>query len=77
VKQAYRTTLQAGLLADLRAARWLAWILYECPRLNAALLTRYGQRMSELMTRVVTGETTYRAALRRPGNYLKLLRPAA
>jgi len=25
----------------------------------------------------VTGETTYRAALRRPGNYLKLFRRAA
>jgi len=33
--------------------------------------------MSDLMTRVVTGETTYRAALRRPGNYLKLFRRAA
>ncbi|HVS54456.1 MAG TPA: geranylgeranyl reductase family protein [Opitutaceae bacterium] len=74
VKRAYRRALEEKLLAELRVARWLAWILYDCPRLNAALLTRHGQGMSELMTRIVTGETTYRAVLRRPGNYLKLLR---
>jgi geranylgeranyl reductase family protein len=77
VKRAYRTSLEETLLADLRVARWLAWILYDCPRLNAALLARHGPQMSELMTRIVTGETTYRAVIRRPRNYLRLLRRAA
>ena len=77
VNAAYRSTLEEALLADLRVARWLAWVLYDCPRLRVRLLRRYGPSMSELMTRIVTGETTYRAIVRRPGNYLKLLRRAA
>ena len=60
------------MLKDLRIARWLAAVLYNHPKLRAGLLKRHGQRMSELITRIVTGETTYTAAVRRPGNYLKL-----
>jgi geranylgeranyl reductase family protein len=77
VKRAYRAALESTLFAELRIARWLAWVLYECPRLRVSLLSRHGQRMSELMTRIVTGETTYRDVMRRPGNYLKLFRRAA
>lgn len=74
VKRLYRSRLEQTLLAELRIARWLAWVFYECPRLRTGLLTRHGQRMTELMTQIVTGETTYRAVMRRPGNYLKLFR---
>ncbi len=77
VKRAYREALEERLLGELRIARRLAWVLYECPRLRAALLTRHGRGMSELMTRIVSGESTYRAAVRRPGNYFKLFRRAA
>lgn len=73
VKRRYRETLQEKLLRDLRVARWLAYVLYDCPRLRAGLLSRHGQRLSELITQIVTGETTYTAAISRPGNYLKLL----
>jgi len=73
VNAIYRATLEAGLLGELRVARWLAWVFYDCPRLRAYLLRRHGQQMSELMTRVVTGESSYRSALRQPGRYLKLL----
>lgn len=73
VQRRYRAALEAGLLADLRVARWLAWLLYERPRWCAALLSRQGQGMSELMTRIVCGETTYRAAVRRPAHYVRLL----
>ena len=74
VKRLYRASLQKNLLADLRVARWLARVLYDCPRLRAGLLSRHGQRLSELLTQIVTGETSYTAAVRRPGNYLKLFR---
>lgn len=76
VRRWYRAALQESLLSDLRVARWLAWLLYERPRWCAALLSRHGRGMSEVMTRVVAGETTYRAAVRRPGYYLRLLRLA-
>lgn len=72
VQRIYREALQAGLLKDLRIARWLAGVLYDHPMLRAGLLKRHGQRMSELITRIVTGETTYTAAVTRLGNYLKL-----
>jgi geranylgeranyl reductase family protein len=72
VKRIYRGKLQEKLLNDLRIARWLAHVLYECPKLRAGLLARHGQRLSELITQIVTGETTYGAAVKRPRNYLKL-----
>jgi flavin-dependent dehydrogenase len=76
VQRRYRRTLREKLLADLRVARWLARVLYDCPRLRAGLLARHGQRLSELLTQIVCGETSYTAAVRRPGNYLRLLRGA-
>jgi geranylgeranyl reductase family protein len=69
----YRDSLEEKLLRELRVARWLARVLYDWPRLRAGLLSRHGQRLSELITQIVTGETSYTAAIRRPGNYLKLL----
>jgi geranylgeranyl reductase family protein len=72
VQPTYEKTLHRALLADLRIARWLAWLLYERPRWCALLLSRQGAGMSELMTRIVCGETTYRAAVSRPGHYLRL-----
>ncbi|MDO8541447.1 MAG: geranylgeranyl reductase family protein [Opitutaceae bacterium] len=76
VRRMYQKTLDAALLSELRIARWLAWVVFDCPRLRAALFNRHGQRMSELMTQIVTGETSYSAAVRRPGHYWKLLRAA-
>jgi geranylgeranyl reductase family protein len=76
VMMEYRTRLEDALLADLKIARRLAWLFYDCPRIRVQLLRRYGVRLSEIMTRIVSGETTYRAVVRRPGNYLKLLRAA-
>ena len=74
VKRAYRAALGQTLLPELRTARWLARGLYRCSRLRAGLLSRHGGRLSELVTQIVTGETSYTAALRRPGNYLRLFR---
>lgn len=76
-RRAYRTGLQAALLPELRIARVLARIIYDCPRIRTWLLTRHGQRLSELLTRVVMGESSYRATIRRPANYWKLFRPRA
>ncbi|MEO7413685.1 MAG: geranylgeranyl reductase family protein [Opitutaceae bacterium] len=73
VARFYRDSLGEKLLRELRVARWLARVLYDWPRLRGGLLTRHGQRLSELITQIVTGETSYTAAIRRPGNYLKLL----
>jgi geranylgeranyl reductase family protein len=73
VTRFYRQPLEEKLLRDLRVARWLARVLYDWPKLRAGLLSRHGQRLSELITQIVTGETSYTAAVSRPENYLKLL----
>ena len=72
-RRAYRAHLRATLLPELRLARLFARLIYDFPRARIWLLARHGQRLSELLTRVVMGETNYRATLRRPGNYWKLL----
>ena len=74
VQQAYQVSLQKKLLSDLRIARRLAAVLYRWPRVRTRLLSRHGQRLSELVTQIVSGETTYGAIMRRSSNYLKLLR---
>ncbi len=74
VKRHYRAALRREWLGELRVARRLAWLLYDCPRLRARLLTRHGQRLTELIARIVTGETSYAAAVTRPANYLKFFR---
>jgi len=68
----YEEDLRRTLLRELRAARWLARVVYDCPRLRRALFMRHGQRLSELVTQIVTGEASYFGALRSPRNYLKL-----
>ena len=72
-RRAYRAHLQRTLLPELRLARVLARIIYDFPRARAWLLTRHGQRLSERLTRIVMGETSYRATLAEPRNYWKLL----
>lgn len=74
VQQTYRASLQNKLLSDLRIARGLAAVLYRWPRVRARLLSRHGQRLSELVTQIVSGELTYGAVMPRVTNYLKLLR---
>ena len=74
VKRAYRERLQATLLPELRVARVLARVLYDFPRVRAWLFARHGQRLSELLTRVVMGESSYREAVSQPGNYFKLFK---
>jgi len=71
---AYRTAMQKTLLPELRVARVLARGLYDFPKLRGWLFARHGQRLSEFVTEVVMGTARYRDAIRRPKNYLKLLR---
>ena len=72
-RRAYRTHLGSTLLPELRIARVLARVIYDSSRARAWLLARHGQRLSELLTRVVMGDTSYRETVRQPGNYWKLL----
>jgi geranylgeranyl reductase family protein len=69
----YQLLLEQNILGDLRAARFLARLLYRHPRLRDGIFRRRGQKLCEFMASVVMGEARYSDALKRPASYLKLL----
>jgi geranylgeranyl reductase family protein len=74
VSAAYDVEIAAKILPELNTARKLATILYDCPRLCAMLFRLYGQRLSEVVTDILTGDRTYRGVISNPANYFKLLK---
>jgi len=60
----YSELLTRELLPELRAARWLATCLFALPRLAIERLVR-NPRANDLFAGLITGETGYRACLRR------------
>jgi geranylgeranyl reductase family protein len=73
VSSIYQSLLEKNILGELRAARLLAKFLYRHPRLRHAAFRLRGQTLCEFVADVATGERSYRAAVKRPLNYLKLL----
>jgi geranylgeranyl reductase family protein len=73
VRDLYHASLRANILSELRAARLLAWVLYDVRWLNRRLFRLNGRLLAEGVTDVYMGERTYRGALSRPLNYLRLL----
>jgi geranylgeranyl reductase family protein len=71
---AYNDAIDRKIIPELRWAARLAKILYGKPRMRDTLFKWKGQRLTELMTDIVTGKTTYTELMTQPGNYLKLLR---
>ena len=63
----------APLLRDLRIGRGLAHVLYQQPRTRRWLFRHCGGLLSEGVTEVLTGRTTYAAILTRPRSYHHLL----
>ncbi|MGH7570102.1 MAG: geranylgeranyl reductase, partial [Gemmatimonadales bacterium] len=76
VRRAYDRRLEQRILGELRFARVIAKVLYDYPRARAAVFRRFGGKLAEAVASAMCGETTYRQALRRPANYLRLLRRA-
>jgi geranylgeranyl reductase family protein len=74
VGRAYDAEIAAEILPELNAARRLATLLYDHPTLRAIIVRLYGQRLSEAVTDIMTGERTYREVINNPANYFKLLR---
>ena len=73
VARLYQTRLEQDLLPELKAARCLARLLYEHPRLCAWAFRHHGQALSELVADIVMGKRSYRETLFKPGSYLRLL----
>jgi geranylgeranyl reductase family protein len=68
----YQTLLEKNILGELRAARFLARVLYRHPRIRDGLFKLNGQRLCEFVASVVMGQNRYRDAMKRPLNYFKL-----
>jgi flavin-dependent dehydrogenase len=73
VRSAYTRSLTETILPELRAGRWLARLLYDCPRIRSWAFSRQGQRLCEVVTDVMTGKRTYRDLAFTPQTLLKLL----
>jgi geranylgeranyl reductase family protein len=69
----YQRLLEANILGELRAGRFLAKILYRHPRIRDGVFRLDGQRLCDFAARVILGEEGYLQALKRPANYFKLL----
>jgi geranylgeranyl reductase family protein len=69
----YQSLLREKILRELRAARFLARVLYHHPRIRDGTFRLGGQKLCEFVTGIVMGERSYHEALRNPSSYLKLL----
>jgi len=69
----YQSLLEKHILGELRAARFLARMLYRHPRIRNGVFRLHGQKLCEFVTQVIMGERGYREALKKPRSYLKLL----
>lgn len=73
VRRLYHAALRSNVLAELRAARLLAKVLYDVPWLSHWAFRTNGRLLAEGVTDVYMGERTCRSALSRPRSYLRLL----
>jgi geranylgeranyl reductase family protein len=69
----YQSLLREKILRELRAARFLARLLYHHPLIRNGAFLLGGQKLCEFVTGIVMGERSYHDALRNPSSYLKLL----
>jgi len=65
------------MLAELRMARRLAWLLYRRPALRGMLFRRHGQRLCDAIVDVIRGRRSYRELALNPRNYLRLIGSAS
>jgi len=69
----YQALLEQHILGELRAARFLARLLYHHPCIRNCAFRLRGQQLCDFVTQVIMGETGYREALKQPANYFKFL----
>ncbi len=62
------------ILTELKYARYLAFFIYKLPLLRSFVFKMYGEKLSNLMTDVITGKVKYSKLLKNPFNYLKLFK---
>ena len=61
---------------EIKAAKFLSNVVYGPLALRKFIFKHYGNRLSELLTEVITEKKKYSEIVKNPINYLKLFRPA-
>lgn len=75
VRHRYTHALEETILPELQIGRWLARLLYHCPRTRSWAFAQQGQRLCEAVTDVMAGRRTYRELAFNPRTFLRLLTP--
>ena len=73
VSRRYDSLLQDKILGELKAARFLANLLYHHPRFRNWVFRRSGRKLTEFVADMVMGDRSYSGALKKPASYLKML----
>jgi geranylgeranyl reductase family protein len=73
VGRIYEAEIQKTL-NELKYARYLAFFIYKSSVLRSFVFKMYGEKLSNLMTDVITGKVKYSELLKNPVNYLKLFK---
>lgn len=74
VTQKYKSDLE-HVYREVKAARLLSKVVYGPLALRKFIFRHWGEKLSELLTDVITDEKEYSNLIRNPVNYLKLFRP--
>ena len=75
VRHDYARVLAQTILPELRTARWLARLLYDCPRIRSWAFSQQGQRLCDAVTDVMAGTRTYRELAFNSRSIFTLLTP--
>ncbi len=70
----YNTSLRQTILKELNYSQMISPLVYGYPSARSILFRLYGQKLSELITDIFTGDKKYSSLLNDPLNYLKLFK---
>ncbi len=74
VRANYNFQIKKQILNELKYSGILAFFVYKNNLVRRLLFKLYGQKLSEIMTNIITGEVNYSDLLLNPFNYLKLFK---
>ena len=74
VNHFYDQSVYENILKENKYANFISNLVYRNSRVRSVLFKIYGQKLSELITDIFTGEKTYSSIMRNPASYLKLIK---
>ncbi len=74
VRDFYNLIIHENIIKENRYARIISNLIYSSPQVRAIIFKLYGQRLSEIITDIFTGEKKYSSLMTDPTNYYKLLK---